>query len=730
MGLAALAAGSSTGCRFDLDALRSQDGIVTPGNDGTLDGMVADAKIDARPRDAPFDGPTYDAAKDATAPDAGADAVAADVIADVAADAVMSDGLLFPDAGLIPPPDAGADALYSTDAFPADAASPDGSPDGGVSPCYTNDFNEDTSLADLVVQEGIWLRDSDGYLKRTDEENPPSWRKAYVVGNNFSNLDAIVKIRMIDSSLPGAGVGGNHAGILLRYNPQNGTGYVAQLQYSDNDTVQVSLDDFATGQNLQYATIDCGDIGCGYGTWYALRARMEGDNFRVYLNGVERLNVTNSAYTTGTVGFASFSQGESQYDDLQVCPPGELAPSIPYPEDDFCLLLAHFDLPNYASQECGSELNLTDNATTATESLSGFGEGRFFSGSSSMSWGANTTTEIIDRLTIEMLVKPAQASQSFVGDFGNLVAQIDSCATGNNYCGFSVQIYGDNHVGATLGRNEGNFTLVEGSTFLPMGTWSHVAFTYNGSVLRLYVNGYLDAELSATGFMARATTAPFTIGTSSGQNNSFIGSIDELRVSNVVRLGKGRCGYQNGFNEQADLVDLVAQSGEWGIYMEGDGYNNSWSNLKQSQFCNPPSYCLSYLDNAIYNDLDVTLRVRPPQTNAAFTGLLFRYSPASQFGYIIGIGNSNGSVLQFALRDTSSPEPFFDAISSVTVPGDPNSWYTIRVKAVGSEIKAYFNGGEVFTVYDGTYTSGYVGFGNQEGEGNFDALEICPTEPE
>jgi hypothetical protein len=70
---------------------------------------------------------------------------------------------------------------------------------------------------------------------------------------------------------------------------------------------------------------------------------------------------------------------------------------------------------------------------------------------------------------------------------------------------------------------------------LPVGVWSHIAVTYDGASIRLYVNGVLRSTAAAAGTIA-ASTAPLHIG---GNNvfttpgtEFFAGLIDEVRVYN------------------------------------------------------------------------------------------------------------------------------------------------------------------------------------------------------
>ena len=78
--------------------------------------------------------------------------------------------------------------------------------------------------------------------------------------------------------------------------------------------------------------------------------------------------------------------------------------------------------------------------------------------------------------------------------------------------------------------NIGGERDVRSPTALPTATWSHLAATYDGSVLRLYVNGTQAATLNASGAMA-ASTGPLKIGGNAVFGSEwFSGLIDDVRV--------------------------------------------------------------------------------------------------------------------------------------------------------------------------------------------------------
>src|SRR3990172_2242936 len=68
-----------------------------------------------------------------------------------------------------------------------------------------------------------------------------------------------------------------------------------------------------------------------------------------------------------------------------------------------------------------------------------------------------------------------------------------------------------------------------GSAQLPLNSWSHLAATYNGSTLSLYINGSLVSSKAVSGAIA-GSALPLRIGGNSVWGEDFQGLIDEVRV--------------------------------------------------------------------------------------------------------------------------------------------------------------------------------------------------------
>ena len=95
---------------------------------------------------------------------------------------------------------------------------------------------------------------------------------------------------------------------------------------------------------------------------------------------------------------------------------------------------------------------------------------------------------------------------------------------------FRYALYANTDTGGPSGHVfVGADLSARGSTRLPTGTWTHVAAVYDGTRVRLYVNGVETANASATGTMT-ASTGVLRIGGNAIWNEWFSGQIDEVRV--------------------------------------------------------------------------------------------------------------------------------------------------------------------------------------------------------
>lgn len=77
----------------------------------------------------------------------------------------------------------------------------------------------------------------------------------------------------------------------------------------------------------------------------------------------------------------------------------------------------------------------------------------------------------------------------------------------------------------------GNVSYISGPTANPVNAWTHVALTYDGAKLRLYVNGNQAASAPVSGSI-ETNSNPLRIGGNVPAGEYFQGRIAEVRVYN------------------------------------------------------------------------------------------------------------------------------------------------------------------------------------------------------
>ena len=134
----------------------------------------------------------------------------------------------------------------------------------------------------------------------------------------------------------------------------------------------------------------------------------------------------------------------------------------------------------------------------------------------------SNSLDVTSGMTLEAWVKPSVSNSSFRTAIlkeqpGQLV-----------YALYTSTNTGQPDGEAAIGSSNRS---VSGSTALTAGAWSHVAATYEGSTLRLYVNGTQVSQLAVSGSIATSNGA-LRIGGNSIWGEYFSGLIDEVRIYN------------------------------------------------------------------------------------------------------------------------------------------------------------------------------------------------------
>jgi hypothetical protein len=188
-----------------------------------------------------------------------------------------------------------------------------------------------------------------------------------------------------------------------------------------------------------------------------------------------------------------------------------------------------------ATDSSGNGNNGTIAGATRVTGQVGFGGALQFDGISSIVNIAHSASlALTSGMTLEAWVNPsADAGVSPNGGWRTVIMKERSTV------GLSYALYGNDGNSnpsrpAGYIRNGSDIEAAAGPA-LPVGVWTHIAVTYDGATIRLYVNGVLRSSQASAGSIA-ASTAPLRIGGntvfSSPGTEYFAGLIDEVRVYN------------------------------------------------------------------------------------------------------------------------------------------------------------------------------------------------------
>ncbi|HJU47413.1 MAG TPA: LamG-like jellyroll fold domain-containing protein, partial [Gaiellaceae bacterium] len=185
-------------------------------------------------------------------------------------------------------------------------------------------------------------------------------------------------------------------------------------------------------------------------------------------------------------------------------------------------------------------------ANTAWSAAGKFGNALSFNGTNASVTAADSTSlHGTSALTVEAWVRPTA-----LGGYNTIVLKEN-----NGYYAHAL------YANTSSNRPTGNvFTTsdheVPGAAQLPLNTWTHLAATYDGTALRVYVNGTQSGTQSFTGAIA-SSAGPLKIGGNSIWGEYFNGLIDEVRVYDRALTAAE---IQNDMNRAITSPDAVAPS--------------------------------------------------------------------------------------------------------------------------------------------------------------------------
>jgi hypothetical protein len=281
------------------------------------------------------------------------------------------------------------------------------------------------------------------------------------------------------------------------------------------------------------------------GAWTHVAATYDGSTLRVFVNGVQESSKSVSGPITTSTGALRIGGnavwGEyfaGQIDDVRVynralgaaevksdMATPVAAPAAPTPSG---LVAAYaFDAGSGTTAADASGQGNTGTIANATWTTAGHsGAALSFNGTNAMVSVADAPElDLTTAMTLEAWVKPTTTGAVW------RTAVLKESGGDLAYGLYAASDSGPPSANVVVPGVAPTDTYVRGTSAPAVNTWTHVAATYNGSTLRIYVNGVQQASKAVTGSLATSTGA-LRIGGNAVWNEWFAGAIDDVRVYN------------------------------------------------------------------------------------------------------------------------------------------------------------------------------------------------------
>ena len=249
-----------------------------------------------------------------------------------------------------------------------------------------------------------------------------------------------------------------------------------------------------------------------------------------------------------------------------------------------------------------------------------------------------------------------------------------------------------------------------------VGSWTHIAGTYDGSMMRLYINGELVAYHPYASNIGAGNTGFYIGGRWSQYSNLFHGIIDEVRLWNVARSPAeiltakhfDHVKSEPGLVGYWPLKEAVEVNGCYPVTVDmTTNHNDLWANITQ------------FVDFVPGDDVIIG----PEITSGSFTGTIgqeFTYRPGAggwpiaDVSYVSGPAgmswdDGTGTVIW---TPASGQEEYHDFILEATnIAGTVQETYTIWVNPYPTDLADHNNNNTISSVLNNSTFGNYGGAG-------------------
>jgi hypothetical protein len=169
------------------------------------------------------------------------------------------------------------------------------------------------------------------------------------------------------------------------------------------------------------------------------------------------------------------------------------------------------------------------------------------------------------------------------GGWGNTIETVQSFSAykGKLYAGLGNTASSDAQI-----WSYGNNGFLQTTTSAQDTNWHHIAATYDGTTMKLYIDGHLDGSKSVTLSLPNSGL-PLLIGAGYGgreygkPSSAFDGALDELRISNINRSGFTSQPYSTD-PQTVTLASAIRPSGVWHWDSLADSVSGGTANYRLS----------------------------------------------------------------------------------------------------------------------------------------------------
>ena len=259
---------------------------------------------------------------------------------------------------------------------------------------------------------------------------------------------------------------------------------------------------------------------------------------------------------------------------------------------------------------------------------------------------------------------------------------------------------------AYIGDEGEGYALAVSPSPLSANTWAHVALTYDGSFMRLYLNGSL-VDTTGTSQGNVPSTGPMEIGCADAFNEFFNGQIDEVRVyERALAQSEVEEDRASAIETPLSVSPVAAyplDENEGAVAHDAAGEHDgtidgaNWTTGKFGSaldFDSAEDDCVSVPDSPelqLLEDFTLEAWVRPEGT--VKSDPIFFKEAEGFFSYSVGLGLGSNGKLEAYIGDEG--EGYALAVSPS--PLSANTWAHVALTYDGSFMRLYLNGSLVDT---------------------------------